>query len=48
MSYPPVFAYAKASNGVTALLGANPTRFWAFDIAPGPSEQGYALPYATH
>lgn len=48
MSYPAVFAYAKASSAVTTLLGTNPTRFWAFDIAPSPTEPGYALPYSTH
>ena len=48
MSYPAVFQYAKESSAVTALLGSAVTRFWAFDIAPSPAQQGYALPYATH
>jgi len=46
--YPPVFEYVAANAGATALLGASPTRFWPFAIAPQKGQTGYALPYAVH
>ena len=46
--YPPVFEYAAANAGATALLGSNPTRFWPFANAPQPNATGYAIPYAVH
>ncbi len=46
--YPPIFQIATSSPAVVALLGASPTRFWPFDVAPGPNQQGYAVPYAVH
>lgn len=44
---PDVFQLARASSDVTDLLGANVTRFWPFDSAPQPGQQGYGIPYAT-
>jgi len=41
--YPPVFALAAASPGVTALLGSNPVRLYLFGEAP----QGVTKPYAV-
>ncbi len=34
MKYPPIFQVAAADPGVTALLGANPTRLYLFGLAP--------------
>jgi hypothetical protein len=46
--YPPIFSIVAASATATGLLGSNPVRFWSFGQAPGPSEVGYGVPYATH
>lgn len=41
--YPPIFATCKAAAGVTALLGNNPLRLYAFGKAPDKP----TLPYAV-
>jgi len=41
--YPPIFAVCAADAGVTALLGASPTRLYPFGEAP----QGVVYPYAV-
>jgi hypothetical protein len=41
--FPPIFQVCAAAAGVTALLGAGPTRLYPFGEAP----QGVALPYAV-
>lgn len=41
--YPPVFSLAVASGGVTALLGATPTRLWPFDRAPQSPTKPYVV-----
>ena len=41
--YPPIFQVAAADPGVTALLGAAPTRLYPFGEAP----QGVTYPYAV-
>lgn len=46
--YPNVFEVASQSPTVRAVLGTAPVRFWPFEKAPGPNEQGYSVPYATH
>jgi hypothetical protein len=46
--YPPIFSIVAASATATGLLGSNPVRFWSFGSAPGPTEAGYGVPYATH
>jgi hypothetical protein len=40
---PKIFQYAAASAAVTALLGANPVRFFPF----GEADEGVAKPYAV-
>jgi len=45
--FAPIFQTVAASSAVTALLGTAPVRFWPFGDAPEPTQQGYALPYAT-
>lgn len=44
MSYPDVFATARASAAVQAALGANPTRLWPFGLTPDKAP----TPYAVH
>lgn len=46
--YPEIFKLARDSAAVTALLGSPLPRFWPFDVAPGPNEAGYGVPYAVH
>ena len=41
--YPPIFSVCAASSDVTALLGSNPVRLYAFGDAP----QDEARPYAV-
>lgn len=41
--FPPIFATCAAAPGVTALLGASPTRLYPFGEAP----HGVACPYAV-
>lgn len=47
MNYPPVFALAAASPAVTALLGSDPCRVWAFGLGPQTSTDYYQKPYAV-
>ena len=41
--FPPVFAIAVADSSVTALLGANPTRFFLFGEAVQNTQKPYAV-----
>ena len=41
--FPPIFLICAADNGVKALLGTSPVRFWPFGSAP----QGASMPYAV-
>lgn len=45
--YPPIFSICAAEAVVTALIGTEPVRFWAFGHAPQPGTPFYAAPYAT-
>lgn len=44
---PLLFPIVSADPAVTALIGANPVRFYPFDRAPQPGTSFYALPYCT-
>lgn len=44
MNYPPIFPAVAADSACTALLGTNPTRFWAYGMAP----ENETRPYAVH
>lgn len=41
--FPPIFSICAADNGVKALLGTSPVRFWPFGSAP----QGASMPYGV-
>lgn len=43
---PPIFAWAKDSSAVVALLGSNPTRLWPFNQGPHANDAVSAAPYA--
>ncbi len=44
---PPIFQTVSSAAGVTALIGASPTRCYPFDLAPQPGTDFYAVPYVV-